>query len=82
MSSHLSISRTTSAIQVKQKGQITRIASGCAPEKKLELQNLYKKLFPKYHVHFTPDFKKDGKTKQSYDFYNKPYGMVSQSVSR
>lgn len=36
---------------------------------------LYRKLFPQYHVHFTPDFKKDSKTGKSYDFYNKPYGL-------
>jgi hypothetical protein len=68
----------TSAIQVKQRGQITRIASGCTPVKQAELQLLYKKLFPQYHVHFTPDFKTDGKSKKSYDFYNKPYGMVGK----
>jgi len=64
-----------SASVVKQQGTITRIASGCNEEKKAELIVLYKKLFPRYHVHFTPDFKKDSKTGKSYDFYNKPYGL-------
>eukprot|EP01041_Mallomonas_annulata_P000783 gene783-1510_t len=64
-----------SAMVVGQKGTITRIASGCDEEKKVKLSALYKTLYPQYHVHFTPDYKKDGKTKKSYDFYNKPYGL-------
>lgn len=36
-----------SATVVKQQGTITRIASGCSVEKKTELVNLYKKLYPK-----------------------------------
>jgi len=64
-----------SATVVGQKGPITRIASGCTPEKQVELTELYKKLYPRYHVHFTPDFKKDAKTGKSYDFYNKPWGL-------
>lgn len=64
-----------SATIVYQKGPITRIASGCKPDKQVELKELYKNLFPQYHVHFTPDFKTDGHTKKKYDFYNKPYGM-------
>ena len=64
-----------SAVVVKQKGRITRIASGCDASKQAELLNLYEKLFPQYSVHFTPDYKLDEKTKTKYDFYNKPYGM-------
>jgi len=64
-----------SAVRVGQKGAITRIASGCDEAKKLELIGLYAKLFPQYSVHFTPDYKRDGKTKKKYDFYNKPYGV-------
>ena len=64
-----------SAVVVGQKGDITRIASGCSDEKKVELTALYKKLFPMYHVHFTPNFKLDSKTNKEYDFYNKPYGV-------
>ena len=63
-----------SAMAVGQKGAITRIASGCDEAKQATLVALYKKLFPKYHVHFTPDFKKDKKSGKKYDFYNKPYG--------
>jgi peptidyl serine alpha-galactosyltransferase len=65
-----------SATQVKQAGFITRIASGCDDKKKSELTELYKKLFPSYRVHFTPDFKTDTKTEESYDFYNKPFGVL------
>lgn len=64
-----------SAMTIGQKGTVTRIASGCTDEKKAELSALYSKLFPQYHVHFTPDFKLDEKTKKKYDFYNKPYGV-------
>jgi hypothetical protein len=64
-----------SASVVGQKGPVTRIASGCTDEQKATLTNLYKKLYPQYHVHFTPDFKKDDKSGQSYAFYNKPWGM-------
>jgi len=64
-----------SAKAVGQKGPITRIASGCDPEKKVILTNLYKQLYPNYHIHYTPDFKIDEKTKKKYDFYNKPYGV-------
>jgi len=66
-----------SAMAVGQKGAITRIASGCDEAKQATLVALYKKLFPKYHVHFTPDFKKDKKSGKKYDFYNKPYGAYN-----
>lgn len=65
-----------SATVVKQKGPITRIASGCNEEKQKTLTELYNKLYPQYHVHFTPDFKKDASTGRKYDFYNKPWGML------
>lgn len=54
-----------SATAVGQKGPVTRIASGCDDEKKIILKELYLKLYPKYHVHFTPDFKKDAKSQRS-----------------
>lgn len=60
---------------VGQKGHMTRIASGCPEKKKKELVALYKELYPNYYIHFTPDFKKDAKTKKKYEFYNKPYGV-------
>jgi hypothetical protein len=64
-----------SAINVKQKGKVTRIASGCSEEKQKELLELYKTLYPQYGAHFTPDFKTQGGSKKKYDFYNKPYGL-------
>ena len=45
-----------SAKAVKQQGTVTRIASGCSDEKKVEITAIYKKLFPQFGVHFTPDF--------------------------
>ena len=54
-----------SAKAVGQKGHITRIASGCNAEQKEILIKLYEKLYPQNHVHFTPDFKKDEKSKKS-----------------
>ena len=64
-----------SAHQVGQIGPVTRIASGCNEEQKLQLKRLYRKLWPQYGVHFTPDYKSDPKTGRKYDFYNKPYGL-------
>ena len=64
-----------SAYVVGQRGRITRIASGCEPEKAALLSALYKRLYPRYDVHFTPDFSKDAKTNARYKFYNKPRGL-------
>lgn len=64
-----------SAKAVGQEGHITRIASGCDEDKKIALTQLYRKLYPNYYVHFTPDFKHDPKSNKKYDFYNKPYGV-------
>jgi hypothetical protein len=65
-----------SARAVRQDGPVTRIASGCDSTKQLQLTNLYKKLYPEYSVHFTPDFKKDERTGDTYHFYNKPRGVL------
>jgi hypothetical protein len=64
-----------SALAVGQIGPVTRIASGCDDNQKIYLTGLYKKLFPNYHIHFTPDFKVDKLTGKKYDFYNKPWGV-------
>ena len=64
-----------SAQQVGQKGTVTRIASGCTPEKQQVLQSAYEKLYPEYRVHFTPDYMSDNATQSRYQFYNKPFGM-------
>lgn len=60
-----------SAQLVGQKGPVTRIVSGCTKEKQEELTQLYKKLYPLYNAHFTPDFSGPHK----YVYFNKPYGL-------
>jgi peptidyl serine alpha-galactosyltransferase len=67
-----------SARLVHQPGQVTRIASGCTPEKESQLRQLYSQLFPTdpFSVHFTPDYSVDKRTGQKYHFYNKPYGVL------
>ena len=69
-----------SAHSVGQKGTITRIASGCEKEKDSDkgnkLTELYHDLWPNYHIHFTPNYKKDTATGKNYEFYNKPYGIL------
>lgn len=59
-----------SAKVVGQKGRVTRIASGCDPEKQEALTKLYSHLYPNgiYTAHFTPDFKKDEKTNKKCTF--------------
>ena len=57
-----------SAQRVGQKGPITRIASGCSEEKKLQLTALYAKLYPQYSAHFTPDFKHDNRTNRKCEY--------------
>jgi hypothetical protein len=55
-----------SAKAVHQKGTVTRIASGCSPEKQHQLSTLYSQLYGSmYNAHFTPDFKRDEKTNRS-----------------
>lgn len=59
-------------------GPITRIASGCTEEQKLNLTTTYKKLFTEdlqFKVHFTPDFSKVIFPKVRYPYYNKPRGL-------
>jgi hypothetical protein len=57
------------------KGPVTRIVSGCNKDKEEYLHTLYRKLFPQYHVHFTPDFSYDPITKKTYVYWNKPHGL-------
>jgi hypothetical protein len=57
------------------KGPVTRIVSGCDKKKEAYLKSLYQKLYPQYHVHFTPDFSIDPATGERYVFYNKPHGL-------
>ena len=61
------------------------INSGCTDEQKVVLKELYQRLYPYYHVHFTPDFKsagaKPGESHVKYDFNNKPYGKIVYCMS-
>eukprot|EP01031_Cornospumella_fuschlensis_P028836 gene28835-34804_t len=59
-----------SAMVVNQPGYITRIASGCLEEEQKEIFEQYK-----YRVHFTPDYSVDAKSKKSFHYNNKPYGV-------
>ena len=75
-----------SARTVKQKGKITRIASGCTADKAKQLKELYIKLFPdkQYYIHITPNYKRVKRRRwQEYDFYNKPFGnlIISHMIS-
>ena len=71
-----------SAKTVKQKGKITRIASGCTADKAKQLKELYNTLFPdkQYYIHITPNYKRVKRRRwQTYDFYNKPFGNLTIS---
>eukprot|EP01031_Cornospumella_fuschlensis_P026522 gene26523-32051_t len=59
-----------SAMVVNQPGDITRIASGCSEKEQREIFEQYK-----YRVHFTPDYCVDAKSKKSFHYNNKPYGV-------
>lgn len=64
-----------SAMVSGHKGPVTRIVSGCDAAKETYLKTLYQKLYPQYHVHFTPDFAWDPVKKVRYVYFNKPYGL-------
>lgn len=64
-----------SAVLAGHRGPVTRIVSGCKDSKESFLKSLYAKLYPKYHVHFTPDFAYDPVKKVRYVYFNKPYGL-------
>ena len=79
-----------SARTVKQRGKITRIASGCTADEAKQLKDLYDMLFPdnQYYIHITPNYKRVKRRRwQTYDFYNKPFGnliislMISMFIS-
>ena len=67
-----------SADVVGHRGPVTRIASGCSPEKEAALRQRYAALYgarARFSLHVTPEFDKDSATGKSYHFYNKPRGM-------
>ena len=68
------------ALQSKQEGHITRIASGCEGETKETLDRIFKdeiaSMDPeRLHLHQTPEFGNVGGLKKAFKYYNKPFGM-------
>lgn len=73
-----------SAYKIKQKGYVTRIASGCSDAEQNEEQAWHDKhiqnsLNSKFKIHFTPKFSTvlngDETTGKDYKFFNKPFGL-------
>jgi hypothetical protein len=74
-----------SAYKVNQPGTITRIASGCSDDEKVEAQQWHDQhisnvMGERFKLHLTPHFSgvKDeitGKTVGDYKFFNKPFGL-------
>ena len=67
----------------KQKGDVTRIVSGCSPEDEIKMRELHEKQFavmnPNFLVHFTPEYGKQlvdqGYGYQKTKYWNKPFGL-------
>mmetsp|Transcript_17222 Transcript_17222/g.32595 ORF Transcript_17222/g.32595 Transcript_17222/m.32595 type:complete len:558 (+) Transcript_17222:73-1746(+) len=73
-----------SALKVQQPGTVTRIASGCKDDEKIQLQQWHKEhisnvMGERFMVHFTPHFSgvkdENGETVGDYKFFNKPFGL-------
>jgi hypothetical protein len=67
------------AMQVKQPGHITRIASGCTVAQQQILarrhkQQVFDKMSDKFHIHFTPGYERVG-SGEPYKYFNKPFGL-------
>jgi hypothetical protein len=68
------------ALQSGQQGHITRIASGCEGDEKVQLDNIFKDEIvcmdpERLHLHQTPEFGKEGGLKKAFKYFNKPFGM-------
>lgn len=67
------------ALQSKQEGEVTRVASGCDKEQAKVLQEVFrdqiKPMSDRFHLHLTPNFSKVMKGKD-YKFFNKPFGLA------
>jgi len=67
----------------KQRGDVTRIVSGCSPEDEIKMRELHEKQFsvmnPNFLVHFTPEYGKQLKDQgigyQKTKYWNKPFGL-------
>ena len=70
------------AWKVKQPGTITRIVTGCKPEKEAKLNRKFQEqiapLSDKFHLYFTPDFAALNKGGyQTTKYFNKPFGVLN-----
>ena len=71
------------AMAHKQRGDVTRIVSGCSPEDEIKMKELHEKQFsvmsPNFLIHFTPEFGKqlesEGVSWQKTKYWNKPFGL-------
>jgi hypothetical protein len=67
----------------KQRGDVTRIVSGCSPEDEIKMRELHEKQFsvmsPNFLIHFTPEYGKqlvdEGYGYQKTKYWNKPFGL-------
>ncbi|OEU11294.1 hypothetical protein FRACYDRAFT_138722, partial [Fragilariopsis cylindrus CCMP1102] len=74
----------------KQKGDVTRIVSGCSPEDEITMQAIHDKQFKimnqNFLLHFTPEFGKqlveEGISFQKTKYWNKPFGLHHWMVHR
>eukprot|EP00531_Pseudo-nitzschia_arenysensis_P007016 CAMPEP_0116137884 /NCGR_PEP_ID=MMETSP0329-20121206/12479_1 /TAXON_ID=697910 /ORGANISM="Pseudo-nitzschia arenysensis, Strain B593" /LENGTH=468 /DNA_ID=CAMNT_0003632815 /DNA_START=244 /DNA_END=1650 /DNA_ORIENTATION=+ len=66
-----------------QRGDVTRIVSGCSPEDEIKMKELHEKQFsvmsPNFLIHFTPEYGKqlesEGVSYQKTKYWNKPFGL-------
>jgi len=66
-----------------QRGDVTRIVSGCSPEDEIKMRELHEKQFsvmsPNFLIHFTPEYgrqlESEGVNYQKTKYWNKPFGL-------
>ena len=71
-----SIGMYSSAIAVKQRGIITRIASGCKPDQEKSIRHAMSHLPSNCRVHFAPNTEVKDHNGHFYKYANKPLGMM------
>lgn len=67
----------------KQRGDVTRIVSGCSPEDEIKVREVHEKQFsimsPNFLVHFTPEYGKQLQSEhvswEKTKYWNKPFGL-------
>jgi peptidyl serine alpha-galactosyltransferase len=71
------------AMVVQQPGCVTRIASGCSPERQRDLRSFFEEHIAtmasaaspgSFRIHFTPDYS-NVKAGEHYPYFNKPFGV-------